>query len=1031
MASYPQAFKLSDNTAKDKKSTHQPVDHRSLEILAQRLSAIFKANNGEVIQNNQGNRLPASFYPSTQPLIQNTIPGMNSLKASSVYTNSFNTPGFISGFKMINNDKNSKFQSSELAINIINDNKALFKLNDPVNELKIHSEEIDAEGNRHINFGQYYKGIPVWGKEITMHFDSGNNLYLVNSVYIPTPEDIDMSEGVKQSEAVDKSLADLRSFTRIEQLPDEIKKILNYSGPVSEKCIWVDDKTGKSALAWFVAVRPDVIHNWYYFIDAKTGRILEKFDNSPADGPSTANAQDLSGTNRTINTYQYQGKYYMWDASRPMLSGTMPNANGLILTYTNNGGDLENAWSPVPFSSSNNSWGDRASVSAHYNVGLIYEYYRTVHNRNSVDDKGLDLITIQHVTQGGKQIDNAWWNGKFVTLGDGDQITTSWAGALDFLAHEFTHGVITFTVDLVYKNQSGALNEAFADWGGCMIDRQDWTLGEDIAKKSFFPTGCLRDMANPHNGGFKGDQGIWQPAHMSEFLDLPIDQDNGGVHYNSGIINKATYLIGTAIGKEKLEKIYYRVLNNKYINKEAKFIDMRLACVKAAQELYGNASEVNAVKQAFDEVGITDGSGTNPNPDKPKVQGDEWIAVLATADLSLYKVRSVINDPNKDIVHLTETPLYTGTGGVITIPDKGDFILFIDANNDIRFINPDGTEESMLSTNGNWASIAISPSGQYLAAIALNDTKPQIYLFDLVNSDYAIVDVYVPSTSSASIYKEPLAVSSLSWNINGNLLAYDAQNYELNIDGSESIYWDINMVDIQKGVVFGVFPPQQAGIQIGDPGFSKNSEYLFAFDILDQNSGDGQIMGANLFNGEIGTMIEYNSNTAFASYGTYSIDDKKIAFQYYDNASQVYAVADINLDSKKINSVGQAELISTNTALPKWFSTGTRPVSVNEFTGGTPASLIVSPNPAGSHCVISVNSPGSKILSLSAFDIQGNEVATLSDLAGDFTGAKLINWDTKASNGSELVSGYYLIKMLYIDSKGEVKTETTPLILSK
>jgi hypothetical protein len=260
---------------------------------------------------------------------------------------------------------------------------------------------------------------------------------------------------------------------------------------------------------------------------------------------------------------------------------------------------------------------------------------------------------------------------------------------------------------------------------------------------------------------------------------------------------------------------------------------------------------------------------------------------------------------------------------------------------------------------------------------------------------------------------------------------YDAQNYELNMDGTESIYWDINMVDIKEGVVLGVFPPQQSGIQIGDPSFSKNSEYIFVFDIYDQNSGDGQIMGANLFNGEIGTIIDYNSNTAFASYGSYSIDDKKVAFQYYENSSEIYAVADATLDSKKINSVGQAELIATNTALPKWFATGSRPVSVSEYTKAEPLTLAVSPNPAGSHCIISVNSPGSEILSIGAYDLQGNEVADLSGLATNYSGTKLISWNTTTSNGSEMVSGYYLIKMLYRNSKGAINTETVPLILSK
>jgi len=1023
-------FNLADNSRKDQKSKLQPIDVKSLESLAEKLSSTINSNHPELRRNSSGTKLPECFTYSAKPVINSSL-SINQQFASTFYLNKFQTPGFITGFPLNKNKNSANLQTSSLALSYIAENKQIFKLQNPADELKLQSQRIDAEGNKHLNFEQFYIGVPVWGKEITMHYDKENNLYLINSVYIPTPLEVSFTENITEAVAVRNSLENLKSFSKIEKLDETIGNLLNYHEPSARKCIWVDDNSGNYKLAWFVSIRPDVIHNWYYFVDAATGNILEKYDNSPSDGPATANALDLSGSSRKINTYLYQGSYYMWDVSRTMFSGTIPNANGMIISYTNNNGDVDNAFSPKPFSSQNNSWSDAASVSSQYNTGLIYEYYKNTHSRNSIDDKGMDMITVLHVTQGGKSIDNAWWNGKFVTLGDGDQITTPWSGALDFMAHEFTHGVVTFTVDLVYKFQSGALNEAFADWGGCMVDRNNWTLGEAIAKKSFFPTGCVRDMANPHNGGTQGDN-VWLPAHMNEFMDLTVDKDNGGVHYNCGIINKATYLIGTAITKEKLEKIYYRVLNNKYINKEAKFIDMRLASVKAAQELFGNTSaEVTAVKKAFDDVGIIDGNGTNPNPDKPQIQGDEWIAVIGSADLSLYKVRPVITDLNKDIVHLTQTQLYTSSGGVITIPDKGNFILFIDADNNVRYINPDGTGEAVLSSQGNWASISVSPDGKYLAAIALNDTKPQIYLFDLSNSSFTTIDVYVPSTTSTSLYKEPLSLSSLTWNNNGTYLMYDAQNYELRMDGTEVIYWDLNMVDIQKGVVLGVFPPQQDGIQVGDPSFSKNSEYLFVFDIYDLASKMGQISGANLFSGEVGTIFSYNSDNSVASYGSYSIDDKKVAFQYWDNSAKTYSVSRANLDTKKINSVGQAQVIATNSGLPKWFATGSRPNSVNDNSNTNTKMLAVSPNPASSECVIALNGSGSEILNLGVYDLNGNEMISLNDRIGDNFGLKLLDWNCTGQDGSKLATGCYYIKILYKNETGQIKAETTPLILAR
>ncbi len=145
-------------------------------------------------------------------------------------------------------------------------------------------------------------------------------------------------------------------------------------------------------------------------------------------------------------------------------------------------------------------------------------------------------------------MDNAFWSGTFIAYGDGAEAFDPLAEGLDVAAHEMSHGVIQHTVNLEYRNQSGALNESMADVFGVMVDRGDWRLGEDVVRsRQFFASGALRDMADPHNGVSQGRNG-WQPAHMDEFRDLPLSADNGGVHLNSGIPNRACFLIAEAIG---------------------------------------------------------------------------------------------------------------------------------------------------------------------------------------------------------------------------------------------------------------------------------------------------------------------------------------------------------------------------------------------------------------------------------------------------------------------------------------------------
>jgi len=134
------------------------------------------------------------------------------------------------------------------------------------------------------------------------------------------------------------------------------------------------------------------------------------------------------------------------------------------------------------------------------------------------------------------------------------------AGALDVAGHKMTHGVIENTARLEYRNQSGAMNESFADIFGALIDRDDWTLGEDVVKSNSFPSGALRSLENPNQGGQR-DPG-YQPMSMGQYVylrDTP-SEDNGGVHINSGIPNHAFYLFATAAGmnKDKAEKVYYQ-----------------------------------------------------------------------------------------------------------------------------------------------------------------------------------------------------------------------------------------------------------------------------------------------------------------------------------------------------------------------------------------------------------------------------------------------------------------------------------------
>jgi len=196
---------------------------------------------------------------------------------------------------------------------------------------------------------------------------------------------------------------------------------------------------------------------------------------------------------------------------------------------------------------------------------------------------------------------------------------------------------------------------------------------------------------------------------MTEFYTG--EQDNGGVHINSGIVNRAYYLIATSIGKEKAEQIYYRALDN-YLTVSSQFIDLRLSILKSAADLHGEGSaEVQAAETAFDTVGITDGAGTDTEDEIPTATGDDFILSLDIRDTdpnTLY-----ISDTNgQNFVPLTTTRVFRKP----SVADDGSFAIYVTENNTVNAVtlNANNPEESVLSEEQIWSAVALSKDGTKL-----------------------------------------------------------------------------------------------------------------------------------------------------------------------------------------------------------------------------------------------------------------------------------------------------------------------------
>jgi Zn-dependent metalloprotease len=255
---------------------------------------------------------------------------------------------------------------------------------------------------------------------------------------------------------------------------------------------------------------------------------------------------------------------------------------------------------------------DPAVTEAYDGAGATYDLFCELFERNSIDDRGLRLDSTVHF---GMNYDNAFWDGNQMVYGDGDgELFERFTKAIDVIAHELTHGVTQYEAGLIYYGESGALNESFSDVFGSLVKQKilnqtaeeaDWIIGEGLFTANVKGAG-IRSMKSP---GTAYDDPVLgkdpQPGHVKDLYKGT--DDNGGVHINSGIPNRAFYLAAMEIGGyawEKAGKIWYIALCDR-LRSRANFKRAAKTLIKVAGELYGEGSkEQNAVKTGWKEVGV-------------------------------------------------------------------------------------------------------------------------------------------------------------------------------------------------------------------------------------------------------------------------------------------------------------------------------------------------------------------------------------------------------------------------------------------
>lgn len=456
-----------------------------------------------------------------------------------------------------------------IARGFLDQQRALFGIRSVEAELALRRIEPDARlGFAHVRLDQTYAGIPVFGRQLVVHLDADERIVAVNGQFSPNLS-LPTAAAISAAQAEAAALANLRAE---QLLPFEQARVTITPAPDQTRLMVYIDPAGHATLTWHVRLLTESpLGQWSFFVNARRGTVVHAINGvMPVKRRQTYTAR---------NTTRIPGRLIIDEGERSR---------------------------------------DQVAQAAHDGAGIVYDYFFNNFERDAFDGQGSPMVSTVNYGSDPEDAENAAWVGDYQQMiyGDGGRIFKPLPLALDVVAHEFTHGVIDTSSQLIYENQSGALNESYADVFGALIDDKNWTIGEVVIKSPPFPRPYLRSLEDPNARGAYDPrnplQGVGQPASMSEFARLPNSRraDNGGVHINSGIPNRAHFLLAQAIGREKMGQIAYRTLTQ-YLTPDSDFADAASASARAAADLFGQA-EVDAVRRAFSQVGITS-AGAQPS----------------------------------------------------------------------------------------------------------------------------------------------------------------------------------------------------------------------------------------------------------------------------------------------------------------------------------------------------------------------------------------------------------------------------------
>ena len=480
-----------------------------------------------------------------------------------------------------------------------------FGLTDPSNELQLSDTNLTTGGRVVTKYQQIYQGIPVIAGELTVNANKAGALVSMNGE-VSTGLSLDVTSKFSVEAAIEMAKKGMAKW---------------YGGDANDytstqSSLWIFDEkllrpsTRPVELVWRIEMVPTqkgTPIRELVLVDAKTSNISLHFNQiDTAWKTTTTPAASLA----TSGSYENSAFYLTLNSpiANTYTAGGLTSLPGSFLCNQSQPNCTNNA-------------NPHADAAHKYALGT-YNLYATKHLRDSINNNGMTIVSSVHYDSG---YANAFWNGTQMVYGDG----YGFALADDVVAHELTHGVTDYESNLFYYYQSGAINESFSDVWGEYYDQTNglgtdtlaykWLMGEDVGG-----LGAIRSMSNPPLFG--------DPDKITSLnYNFDVEMlDNGGVHSNSGINNKAVFLMvdgGTfnsitvsALGWDKVAAIYYEVQSN-LLSSGADYSDLyfavQQACVNLTGQLGITVSNCQQVKNALDAVEMNAQPSDNYNPDAP------------------------------------------------------------------------------------------------------------------------------------------------------------------------------------------------------------------------------------------------------------------------------------------------------------------------------------------------------------------------------------------------------------------------------